>query len=408
MKEPRGRLFLPCGVALLAALVGIPPVLAQDGIREPPAPVSAESFRANFLQFLDAYSEVAAQMRDSVRQRQLADARRMIEGVSAEQIEQAFQGNLPDVQPLLAATEALRSHLASRAALAARQGPRLPTLPGRPGILGVCSGIVHDSTTAFVLLGVQQAADVLLAAAGRGCDQVAVVAGFGANTALVCLPLEIALSAAKVPYELAAFCAGEEDSSFLEGSFERLAHIHGDLETEAAGLRAQAEGLRVQADGNKTSIMDNDNANRTLIVNNANANTANIIANSNGNAAGITEAIKSGLDAAEARQIEDNLADKDCPAWMYTPLFLDAAETVRLGGRFERVVDVIRKAIDNARQLRSVHPFHLLTARLAADLAVAIASRRPPLFAKNICQLLEKAYEEATSSECGHDHSRDH
>jgi len=395
----RGRVFVLSLSLVLAVLAATRPALAQEGIREPPPPVTPDSFRQDFLKFLDAYGEIAGQMRDYARQQQFADARRMMEDVTAEQIDQAFRGNLPDLNPLLTATDTLRTHLSSSLATLDRSGPRLPTLPGRPGILGACNSIVHDSNTTFIFLGVQQAADVILAAAGRGCDQVAVVAGFGANTALVCLPFEVAFTAAKIPFELAAFCGGEEDSSFIEGTFDRLGHLHGDLETEAQSIR---NFVAVE----KAAIVDNDNANRTQIINNDNTNTAAIIVNSNGNAAGITEAIRSGLDAAEARQIEDNLADKECTAWMYTPLYLDAAETVLLGGRFERVVAVLNRIIDNARQLQTVHRYHLAKAQEAVDDAVAKSGRRPPLFAKKICRLLEEAYEDATSSECERDHDR--
>jgi hypothetical protein len=134
---------------------------------------------------------------------------------------------------------------------------------------------------------VQQAAEVLISAAGRGCDQVAVVAGFGANTALVCLPLEIALTAAKIPFELASFCGGEEDSSFIEGTFDRVEHLHGDLETEAASIRSNDDSNTntvINNDNSNTgTIMTNDNSNRVQIINNDNANTSTVINNDNAN-----------------------------------------------------------------------------------------------------------------------------
>jgi hypothetical protein len=373
------------------ALASAQPALAQEGLREPPPFATPESFREDFLRFLDAYAEIAGQLGDHARQEQLATARRMMEGVTSEQIDQTFRHGVPNVGELLNATEALRQHLASAPALS-RTGPRLPTLPGQPGILGACNVIAHDSNTTFILLTVQQAADVLLAASGRACDQVAVVAGFGANTALVCLPIEIALTAAKIPFELATFCAGEEDSSVAQGSFDRLGHLHGDLTTEA-------QSIRDKDDANTSTIVANDDSNRTAIVNNDNTNTANIILNGNANAMGITQAITSGFDAMEMREIENNLTARACPAWMYTPRFLDAGETVPLGGRFERVVAVLRTVIENARQLRTVHPHHLAKAQHAVDGAVTLSGARPPLHAKLICHLLQRAYQEATTSE---------
>jgi hypothetical protein len=266
-----------CLILLCLALGLLSPVAAQDTANTPPR-VDYETYRAELLRFLDMFEEVAVHFRDGYRREQLALARRMLERVKPEDFAQAFPEGGPEISPLLQATEDLRSALSAARQPTAPEvpGPSLPTLPDRPPILGACNGIAHDSTTSFALLIVQQAAEVLLSASGRVCDQVAVVAGFGANTSAVCLPLEIALTAAKIPFELASFCGGEEDSSFLEGTFDRVQHLHGDLQTEAASIRSND-------DTNTNTVVNNDNANRDTIVNNDNSNTSTVMSNDNSN-----------------------------------------------------------------------------------------------------------------------------
>jgi hypothetical protein len=269
-----------CLILLFLGLGLLSPVAAQDSDNTPRP--DYETYRAELLRFLDMFEEVAVHFQDGYRREQLALARRMLERVKPEDFAQTFPEGAPEVSPLLKATEDLRSALSAAQQPAAPEipGPSLPTLPDRPPILGACNGIAHGSATTFALLVVQQAADVLLAAAGRACDQVAVVAGFGANTALVCLPLEIALTAAKIPFELASFCGGEEDSSFLEGTFDRVQHLHGDLQTEAASIRSND-------DTNTSTVINNDNSNRDTIVSNGNSNTSTIVTNDNSNRAQI-------------------------------------------------------------------------------------------------------------------------
>ena len=205
---------------------------AQDR-RLPPRErvVTADSFTSDLLQLVDVLQEIAVLARDTNRHQRLEEVRGMVTDIPPEQLDEFLSHGAPDLKPVLRANIRLRALLAERVASMERMAePQSLPLPGRPPILGACNGIVHDSAFTFGALIAQQAADVALAAAGRGCDQMAVAFGFGANTALVCLPLETALTAAKIPLELAAFCGGEEDSSLLEGSYDRLEHIHADLQ----------------------------------------------------------------------------------------------------------------------------------------------------------------------------------
>ena len=80
---------------------------------------------------------------------------------------------------------------------------------------------------------------------------------------LVSIPFAIAADLAEIPFELADFCGGEEDAALIQGSYDRLEHIHNDLaDASAAILSAQ-----------------------TAIINNANTNTTNIIRDGGGRGA---------------------------------------------------------------------------------------------------------------------------
>jgi hypothetical protein len=247
-------LFVTLGLAMG---LSIPAEPQERGLITREGTASGERFRSDFLRLVDVLQEIAVLAGDTNRHQRLERARRLLAELPPEQLDEFLRLGAPDLGPVLRANLKLRTLLAER--VAAREAgplvePQTATLPGRPPIFADCNNIAHDSAFSFGALIAVQVADAALAAVGRVCDQVVVAAGFGSNTALVCLPLEIALVAAKVPFQLADFCGGEEDSSFLEGSYDRLEHVHGDLEGSVA----------------------NDNSNRDLIIDNDNANTADI------------------------------------------------------------------------------------------------------------------------------------
>jgi hypothetical protein len=364
---------------------------------------TAPSFREKFNRAMDDLDVVFERTR-SLKGRQLvAEAKQRLLSVSDEEIAETFaRGGVPDLGPLVSAAGKLAG-VADRSGTRPRDlvTPSSAGFPDAPGILGACGGVVHDPGFTFGALIALQVARAIIAAAEFACEQIAVVAGFGANTSAVCIPIAIAADAAAIPFELASFCAGEEDSALLQGSYDRLAHLHGDV--DAARLE-----LLNNANANRTDIINNDNSNTTTILNHTSANTTQIINNDNSNTTNILNTIGANADLAEARQIEDNLARDSCTAWMYTPEYADPARTIRLGGRFEKVVGVIQAAIDNARALQTVKRFELECAQDSLDHAVAKAGRRPPLRAEKVCDLLLDAYEKVTPSCNDHGHGHSH
>src|SRR2546426_4628675 len=142
------------------------------------------------------------------------------------------------------------------------------------------------------------AAKGVWAAASRGCDEVVVLAGFGGNVSLVCIAADIVLAVAEGVLNGYQFCDNDIDSAEIQGSYLRLAHIHGDLEgaqttivdnqnsnkSEVTNALDAATTAIINNDNtNKNTIVSNDNTNRNHIENNDNVNRDTIVNNDNAN-----------------------------------------------------------------------------------------------------------------------------
>jgi len=194
----------------------------------------------------------------------VGEARQALKSVSDDQFAKVFaKMGRPDLELALQAAQRLENATPDRTS---GGGASLtPGFPNAPDILGDCDNIEHDSAFTFGALVAFQVLRTVLAAAEFACLEVVVILGEGGNGSAVCIPFAIAQDVAAIPYELADFCGGEEDSALAQGSYDRLEHIHSDL------------------DAARTAIVNNDNANRVLIVNNDNANRVLIIDNDNTN-----------------------------------------------------------------------------------------------------------------------------
>ena len=188
--------------------------------------------------------------------------------------------------------------------------------PGLPGIDSFCGGPVPT--------GVIIAADVVyfLAEAVRdiaqdGCNEVAVVLGFGGNVRLVCLITDAIYIIAKALNQAVHFCDDDYAASVGQASYDRLGHIHDDLEGSVANDNTNytniignattntttittavtnAKNTIVNNDNaNKDTIIINDNTNKTTIVNNDNANKTTIVNNDNANTAALTALVNAAL-----------------------------------------------------------------------------------------------------------------
>jgi hypothetical protein len=250
-------LFLVCFLLLLACLALTEPVFAQS-----PKDVESlnivQSFRNKFELMLDSYEVVFQRIRSTRGLELVKKARLSMQSTTNQELADLFaKSGVPNLSEAVRAAEGLVNLLP--VAGAAPAAAPMSALPNAPPILGDCDNIVHTSSFTFGALIAFQAARTVLAAAEFACEEVVVVLGEGGNGAAACIPLAIAQNVAAIPYELASFCAGEEDSALLQGSYDRLGYISTELEAA------------------RIAIINNSNANRDLIIANANANREMII-----------------------------------------------------------------------------------------------------------------------------------
>ena len=237
-------------------------------------------FRTDFNKLLDQYESVFQKLGNERGLRLTAEARERMQAVSQDQLEKLFSNmRVPDLAPALQATAALDLQtpvgaVAESAAPSVEGGSA--GFPGSGSILSDCNNISHSSSFTFGALVAFQVVRTILAAAEFACEETIVILGEGGNAAAACIPLAIAQDVAAIPFELASFCAGEEDSAVLQGAYDRLEHIHTDLD-------AARTAIVNNNNPNKTEIINNSNANTTEVINKIDANTASIISNIDAN-----------------------------------------------------------------------------------------------------------------------------
>jgi len=150
-----------------------------------------------------------------------------MEAVTDEQIAKTFsQSGLPDLMPAVTKIEETLAIPPAGSSSLSIQSSTSPGFPDLPPLFHECDNIEHDSDFRFGALIAFQVAREVLAAARFVCLEDIL----GENLALVCVPLDIAEASTAIPVELGDFCDGEEGGRIAEASFDRLDHIHTDLD----------------------------------------------------------------------------------------------------------------------------------------------------------------------------------
>ncbi len=119
--------------------------------------------------------------------------------------------------------------------------------------------IAQDVTAgARVLL---ETAKGIWAGLSRGCDETIVILGEGGNVSLACIPADIVLAAAELAVGAAEtvvehidFCDAAVDAAEIEGSYERLGHLHTDLDGHVAALATHDTDIKSQVSTHDTDI----------------------------------------------------------------------------------------------------------------------------------------------------------
>lgn len=153
-----------------------------------------------------------------------------------------------------ATDQALGEDISLKAMIARSAG--LPDATGQPSTF-LCPFSPDRSDGDAMLIAVDaiqiarialESAKVIWSGLSRACDETIVILGEGGNAALACIPADVVLFAAELVVGTAegvvenlGFCDSEVDSAEIEGSYERLGHIHTDLSTHDIDIKAQVE-----------------------------------------------------------------------------------------------------------------------------------------------------------------------
>ena len=244
------------------------PALAQPARSSQKTSVpTIESFRAQYDVMMSNFERIAVAMGDTAAQERVRQGRDAMQAVTNDQLAALYaRTRIPDLSVAAAASEYVASRLGSGGGPVTRSLP----FPDAPALIGECIGptIPLDSTGRFALLILKEIASSILAAATFVCTQDIL----GENASFPCIAFAIASDIANGFFDVAQYCAGEFTANQVDGSFNRLAHIHDDL---TAGIKTIVNN----DNSNKTAIINNDKAIKDAIINNDNANKDSIINN---------------------------------------------------------------------------------------------------------------------------------
>ena len=284
-----------------------------------------EQTRSDFLKVINSYRQIMTSMGMEEQVRNLDRGQELFKQLSAKELTVIRKGT-PKLDDFHAAAENLRMATAemnsgSGDSLKVQKkhkgdGTMTTMTAGFPNVSFTCSAspvsfaaLTAADTTFFVADGVREAAQ-------DACKETLVVLGEGGNTSLACIAVDAIWIAAKVVQFAIHVCADNETGDYVSANYDRLGHIHSDLESSVsndntnkntivandntnkgliiAEVDAKATALSSQISAGTTDILNridskaadiinNDNTNRTQIINNDNTNTANIITNDNAN-----------------------------------------------------------------------------------------------------------------------------
>jgi hypothetical protein len=302
-----------------------------------------EQIRGELLETVDAYQDLAAMTPLGSSNRALIEnARKRIESASPEDL-MALDREISDLSMIKASAQELRLRVArqSQGGISNRTASVLAgdgDLPSAP--YSFCGSNRQDSAVMAASEAALFVAETVREEASRACDETIVILGEGGNGSLVCLITDAIYIAAKATNQALAFCDGDIDSAEIEGSYDRLAHIHSNLETSIANDNS-----------NRVAIMVNDNANRNLINANTDVRAAQIIANDNANRDAIianANANKNELrDLILRTQIEADLATADNAVPLALYLTPGSACSGGQCGRLNLLREVVARTLAN-------------------------------------------------------------
>jgi hypothetical protein len=279
-------------------------IRAQDG-RTEFSPEELEQMRSALIELLDSVQEFAALMPREARSKagmkdfgeklseeQSDEVRTQIQNMSGQELTTLRKAlNPTKMRTTIAASRATLNEYKNSISEGASETGNRGTLPAINSYCGApvsTEAIIAADAVYFIAEGVRDVAQNV-------CNQVAVVAGFGANTRLACNITDGIYLAAKAVWQGIHFCDDDYNASVGEASFERLGHIHDDIEDVKANDNTNYTNIIGNATTNTTTITTAVTSAKTAIINNDNSNKDTIVNNDNANALALTTLVNSAL-----------------------------------------------------------------------------------------------------------------
>ncbi len=185
----------------------------------------SEMLRTDFLSICDLYYDLGSLMGNENLQVISIEARGEFENLSWEELS-IFGESREPVEHLRSALNDFYGLLLSETARGGDESGS-PLTPGFPDAEYSLYGSERNNSIAmFAARLVLKLAQGVWSGASRACEED--IAGF--NLSLACIPVDIVLFAAEETYDQFGERDNDIDSAEIEGSYERAAHIHGDIE----------------------------------------------------------------------------------------------------------------------------------------------------------------------------------
>ena len=255
-----------------------------------------ELLRATLLNVVDAVKELAGLVPNNTQSlERLEELRTQVEQLSAKDLTTFRRGLDPskiDSTGLARARQTLADYKHSEPSFAVKsrqsqKGDVTPSSAGFPNAspslgprIGFEAMIIADQ--------VHLAAEGVAAVTKDTCLQVVVVLGEGGNSSIACTVSDLIYFAAKQAWQYLHFVDDEVTRANLDTSYERLGHLHTDLENSVANDNTNTAGIKANTDSNAVSIKANTDSNAASIKANTDSNAANIISLINSKATTIT------------------------------------------------------------------------------------------------------------------------
>ncbi len=184
------------------------------------------NFRAQLMDVAAVYAELAERSPDPRAPQLAAEFKRQAQRLSNDDLVLFISAGV-DLAELLRSTQEFQDIVESASARQTR--PKSPGFPDADYSL-FCGSDRPDPLVILAAQSALEAAKFVWSTANRGCNQTAVILGEGGNTSLACIAADAIFYAAEALLNAYINCRDNINAKEIEGSYDRLGHLHTDLE----------------------------------------------------------------------------------------------------------------------------------------------------------------------------------